>query len=116
MGLGQPPSRGPGVAFSSREADREIIYLYFGTFSRGILSMCELTLGNWVAENTEKERDKSAKPRAQTDNSQRELWGQQSRNYPKLKKRKGPPVMLSGPDQPRAARARVGVVSAGAES
>eukprot|EP00929_Paragymnodinium_shiwhaense_P033845 TRINITY_DN18514_c0_g1_i2.p1 TRINITY_DN18514_c0_g1~~TRINITY_DN18514_c0_g1_i2.p1 ORF type:complete len:647 (-),score=140.70 TRINITY_DN18514_c0_g1_i2:533-2473(-) len=38
-------------SFTSREIEleqREELFSYFGTFSRGILSMFELTLGNWV--------------------------------------------------------------------
>jgi len=30
------------------EADREAVYRYFGTFTKAMLSMFELTLGNWV--------------------------------------------------------------------
>ena len=33
---------------SQPEANRQEVYKYFGTFSRGFLSMFELTLGNWV--------------------------------------------------------------------
>eukprot|EP00930_Biecheleria_cincta_P043573 TRINITY_DN29905_c0_g1_i1.p1 TRINITY_DN29905_c0_g1~~TRINITY_DN29905_c0_g1_i1.p1 ORF type:complete len:624 (-),score=133.15 TRINITY_DN29905_c0_g1_i1:51-1922(-) len=38
----------PFCVSDAPEADREEVYRYFGTFTKAMLSMFELTLGNWV--------------------------------------------------------------------